>query len=111
SGVSDKTYYCVAGTTLAVTDASKGVLGGTIGANGAVLVGTPSVPGALAFQSNGTFTYTPPATGACGGTFAFNVNNGASHTATIAECDQAAQGASTCVLGKNPIVNNDSFTA
>ncbi len=111
SGVSDKTYYCVAGTTLAVTDASKGVLGGTIGANGAALVGTPALPGTLAFQSNGTFTYTPPANGACGGTFAFNVNSGASHTATIAECDQTTQGVTTCVLGKNPVVNNDSFTA
>jgi len=111
SGVSAKTYYCAAGTTLAVTDPSKGVLAGTTGANGAALVGTPALPGTLSFQSNGTFTYSPPAAGACGGTFAFNVNNGtSSYTATIAECDQTVQSAS-CSMGKAPVLNNDSYTA
>jgi hypothetical protein len=111
SGVSAKTYYCAAGTTLAVTDPGKGVLAGTTGANGAALVGAPALPGTLSFQSNGTFTYSPPASGACGGTFAFNVNNGtSSYTATIAECDQTVQSAS-CSMGKAPVLNNDSYTA
>jgi hypothetical protein len=111
SGVGAKTYYCAAGTTLAVTDPSKGVLAGTTGANGAALVGTPALPGTLSFQSNGTFSYSPPASGACGGTFAFNVNNGtSSYTATIAECDQNAQGAN-CKMGNAPVLNNDSYTA
>ncbi len=112
SGVSAKTYYCVAGTTLAVTDPAKGVLGGSVGANGAALVGPPALPagGTLSFQSNGTFTYTPPAAGPCGGTFAFSVNNGAPHTATIAECDQSAQG-TNCKITSAPVVNNDTFTA
>ncbi|MDB6085898.1 MAG: hypothetical protein JWN43_3779, partial [Gammaproteobacteria bacterium] len=111
SGVSAKTYYCAAGTTLAVMDPAKGVLGGTVGANGAALVGVPNLPGPLAFQSNGTFNYTPPASGACGGTFAFNVNNGkTSYTATIAECDQSVQSAN-CKMGNAPILGNDSYMA
>ena len=111
SGVAAKTYYCVAGTTLAVTDPSLGVLAGAIGANGAALVGAPALPGTLSFQSNGTFIYTPPASGACGGSFAFNVNNGTtSFTATIAECDQSMQSAA-CSMGKAPVLANDSYTA
>ena len=112
SGISAKTYYCAAGTTLAVTDPSKGVLAGTTGANGAALVGAPALPGTLSFQSNGTFTYSPPASGACGGMFAFNVNNGtSSYTATIAECDQSHQDVSSCKLTGTPILANDSYTA
>ena len=80
-------------------------LGGTTGANGAALVGAPALPGTLSFQSNGTFTYSPPATGACGGTFAFNVNNGtSSYTATIAECDQSHQDVSSCKLTGAPVL-------
>ncbi len=116
SGVGAKTYFCAAGTTLAVTDPSKGVLGGTAGANGAALVGTPAITGTLAFQSNGTFTYTPPATGACGGTFQFSVNNGTTpSTATIAECDNTGNTANPppagCTVSGAPLLNADNFTA
>src|SRR5204863_6670668 len=49
SGVSE-TYYCVAGTTLAVTDPSKGVLGNDPGANGAVLGVATLTSGSLTFN-------------------------------------------------------------
>jgi FtsP/CotA-like multicopper oxidase with cupredoxin domain len=53
-------YFCYAGTTLSVTDPSAGLLGGSSGANG-VSLGTANLPGTLALNSDGTFTYTPPA--------------------------------------------------
>src|SRR3569833_1648713 len=34
---SDKSYYCISGTTLSVTDPSRGLLGGATGANGVVV--------------------------------------------------------------------------
>ncbi len=114
SGVTAKTYYCIAGTTLAVTDSSKGVLAGSTGANGAALVGTPALPAgsSLNFSSNGTFVYSPPATGACAGTFTFSVNNGTTpYTATIAECDTTSSSAAGCAVGGAPTLNADTYTA
>ena len=96
SVIDNKSFYCTAGSTLAVTDPSKGVLGGATGANGAVLSNT--VPAAippgdtLSFHSDGTFTYKSTGS-ACGGTFTFLVNGGTTaYTATIADCSTA----STC---------------
>ncbi len=58
SGVAAKTFYCVAGTTLSVTDPTSGLLGGTTGANGVALTRAPvACPVILTVQSNGTFTY------------------------------------------------------
>ncbi|SCK24541.1 choice-of-anchor Q domain-containing protein [Vogesella sp. LIG4] len=108
----DKTYYCASGMTLMVQDPSKGVLANATGANGAVL-GTVSLAGgatALAFQSNGTFTYTPPSAGACGGSFTFLVNGTVTHTATIQECDASVHAAG-CTLGGAPTANNANFTS
>jgi hypothetical protein len=90
SGASGKTYFCVDGVTLDASNPAKGVLAGATGANGAAL-GT-AFAGAvnasnLAFQSNGTFIYTPPASGSCAGSFNFFVNGGTtSLTATITHC-------------------------
>ena len=73
---SDQTFYCVAGTTLAVSDPSKGVLAGAVGANGVSI--DPTVAANyfgnvnatnLALNADGTFTYTQAATAlTCGGT-------------------------------------------
>jgi hypothetical protein len=108
SGVAPKTFYCVSGTTLSVTDPTSGLLGGTTGANG--VAPTPPLLAGLTIQSNGTFTYVPPATGACGGTFTYLVNNSQSVTSTIAECDATSSAATGCQLGGVPKLANDSFT-
>jgi len=68
----DETYYCVAGTTLAVTDPSKGVLANDPGANGASLGVVSPASLSLTFNSDGTFTYTQsPAATTCGGSFTY----------------------------------------
>jgi len=57
TGVASKTYYCVNGRPLSVSDPLRGLLGGTTGANGVSLFST-SLPGngKLVLQPNGTFT-------------------------------------------------------
>ena len=106
---SDKTYYCVAGTPLAVSDPSKGVLAGATGANGAMLSVKSLPAGAnLAFQSNGTFTYIPPSSGACGGSFSYLVNGTLLKTATITQCDASTPGCAQ--LGGPPVANADAYT-
>jgi len=67
AGYAAKTFYCVSGTTLSVSDPTTGLLGGTTGANGVALTTGGGLLG-LTVQSNGTFTYVPPAApAACGG--------------------------------------------
>jgi len=104
---SDKAYTCFQGATLAITDPALGVLAGAVGANGAAL-GTSTLPagGTLDFHSDGTFTYVPPATGTCAGSFTYLVNGTASHTATISDCN----GATSCA-GNAPVAGNGSFTS
>ena len=110
AGVTAKTFYCVSGTTLSVSDPLSGLLGGSTGANGVAVTAT-SLPGTLTVQSSGTFTYVPPASGACGGTFTYLVNNSQSVTSTIAECDASTNSAAAgCQLGGAPTLANDSFT-
>jgi hypothetical protein len=120
AGAASHTFYCTAGTTLAVTDPTLGVLAGATGANGAAVVSSAGLPtgSSLAFNSNGTFVYTPPvspsATGAavaCGGSFTFSVNgiSTTTYTATIAECDSTAK-AGSCVIGGAPVLQNDTYT-
>ena len=108
------TYYCVAGTTLAIMDPSKGVLQGVVGSNGAALgaVSLLGVPSSapytnFSFQSDGTFTYSQlPTDTDCGGTFTYMVNGTASRTATIARCDATAgNGANGCSLAGAPTAN------
>lgn len=115
TGAGSKTFFCVAGQTLSVSDPLRGLLGGTTGANGVAVVGTPTLPAGstLNVQSNGTFTYTPPSSGACGGAFTFVVNNNTASpfTATISECDAGNSAATGCNLTGNPIANGDSYTA
>ena len=59
----DKTYYCVAGSTLSISDLSKGLLAGAVGANGEEFTGaTGAVTAAnLRLDANGTFSYAAPA--------------------------------------------------
>ncbi len=108
----DKTYYCVAGTTLSITDVSKGVLGGAVGASGASL-GVVSLGAGdnLAFNPDGTFTYAPAAGTVCGGSFAYNVNGTQAHTATIAQCDANSSAASGCKLAAVPVANAVTFNS
>jgi hypothetical protein len=118
SGAAAKKYYCVAGTTLSVTDPTAGLLGGTTGANGVAVTSTGLIAGSsLLVQSNGTFSYTPPAVApasgaACGGTFTYLINNSQSVTSTIAECDAStgSSQATGCAVSGAPTLANDSFT-
>ncbi|HEV7611739.1 MAG TPA: choice-of-anchor D domain-containing protein [Steroidobacteraceae bacterium] len=108
-------YLCVNGTTLSVSDPLRGLLGGTTGANGVALFSKNLLPGStLVLQPNGTFTYTPPATGTCAGSFQFVVNNSKTPiTATIAECD-ASSGSSAamgCTVRGAPQIVDDSFNS
>lgn len=108
----NKTYYCVAGSTLAVTDPTKGVLAGATGANGAVLVLPVSLGASdrLNFSSNGTFIYTSPVNATtCGGSFQFKVNGTQAQTATITQCDARTQGSTDCSLGGAPTVTDLQF--
>ncbi len=104
---SDKTYTCFVGSTLSITDPSNGLLAGATGASGVVLA-TTSLPagGTLDLQSNGTFTYTPPATGSCAGSFTYKVNGAQLHTATINDC----AGATSCA-GAAPVAGAGTFTS
>ena len=104
---SDKTFTCFQGTTLAITDASLGLLAGAVGANGAVL-GSTSLPAGstLDLRSDGTFTYVPPAAGACTASFTYLVNGMQSHTATITDCARAV----SCA-GSPPVAGSGSFTS
>src|SRR2546430_261495 len=108
-----ETYYCVAGTTLAVTDPSKGVLGNDPGANGAVL-GTSTLPlGSLTFNSDGTFPYAraPPDT-PCGGSFTYLVNGLNTATATIQRGDRGGgKGTNGCTVGGPPVAGPIEFTS
>jgi Bacterial Ig domain len=112
SGASNKQYFCQSGTPLVVSNANAGVLAGVTGANGAQLVSSSSLPAGstLNFNANGTFTYNPPSTGACGGSFTFSVNKTAPLTATILECDSAVQAAG-CTLSGPPTLQNDSYVS
>ena len=115
--VSNLTFYCAAGSSLSVSDPSKGLLGGVTGANGVALA-NPAVFGSdistdtLQLNADGTFTYTPSATATagnqCGGTFPFVVNGvtASPHTATIAQCDAFSSSASGCTLAGAPVASN-----
>ncbi|ADI28857.1 choice-of-anchor D domain-containing protein [Methylotenera versatilis] len=107
----DKNYYCISGSTLAVSDPNKGVLAGVVGANGATLADSSALPvgATLAFQSDGTFTYTPPTTGTCAGAFSYLVNGTLSKTATITQCDASTPGCAA--LGGAPVANSDAYTS
>jgi Abnormal spindle-like microcephaly-assoc'd, ASPM-SPD-2-Hydin/Bacterial cadherin-like domain/Multicopper oxidase len=105
-----KTYFCASGQTLAITDPGLGVLGGSTYANGAKL-GTTSLPGTLAFNSNGTFIYTPPTSGSCAGSFNYTVNGTLSLTATISQCDNSSHSAAGCSINSNPTAVADNYTS
>ena len=109
SGDANKQYFCQSNSPLQVNDPNRGLLAGVSGANGVKLV-SQSLPAgsSLNFNTNGTFTYTPPTSGACGGSFAFAVNGTANHTATIIECDATIQGAG-CVLTGAPVLHDDVY--
>ena len=111
----DPTFYCVAGTTLSVTEASRGVLAGSVGASG---VSAPTgytgslLATNLILNSDGTFSYTQTAGApSCGGAFSYMVNGTQAHTATISECDAASATATGCNLAAAPVANAASYTS
>ena len=113
---SNKNFYCVAGSTLSITDPTLGVLAGATGANGAALAGAPSLPAndTLNFKSDGTFSYA--STGpTCGGTFGYTVNgkmNGTvPYVATINECDANISSGPDCAVAAAPTAANVQFTS
>ena len=112
SGDANKQYFCQAATTLHVSDPNAGLLAGVVGANGVSLVSKAGLPAgsSLDFHPNGTFSYAPPSSGACGGSFTFAVNGAATHTATIAQCDAAIQ-AGGCSLTGKPLLHDDAYTS
>ena len=108
---SSKSYACFNGVVLSVSDPQRGLLGGTTGANGVVLGGT--FTGAVSTSNlqlldNGTFTYTPPSSGSCTGTFTFVVNGqtASPYAATITQCTSSA-----CGLGGAPTAVGDTYTS
>lgn len=110
SGGVAQNYYCTNGTTLNVSDPARGLLAGVTGANGVALgssfTGGVS-PAGLTLRSNGTFTYVPPATGECAGSFTFTVNGSTTTTlATIANCASSA-----ACAGARPVAGAASFTS
>ena len=110
----NETYYCVAGTTLAVTDPSKGVLANDPGANGAKLGAVSLASGSLTFNSDGTFTYLQaPADTSCGGSFTYLVNGLNTGTATITRCDAGTggNGGNGCSLAGAPVAGPIEFTS
>jgi len=107
----NENYFCSAGQPLAVTDPSKGVLRQYSGVNGAVL-GTQALPAgsALTFNADGTFIYTPPASGNCAGSFTFVVNGLTTATANTYRCDSGGgSGANGCTVGTAPVAANIQF--
>jgi hypothetical protein len=111
TGAAAKTYYCISGTTLSVSDPLAGLLAGTTGANGVALTASGGLAG-LTVQSNGTFTYVPQTAGTCGGSFTYLINNATQLTSMIAECDATAgNGANGCTVTGAPKLNPDTFTS
>jgi hypothetical protein len=110
----DKTYYCSAGVPLVISDKAKGLLGGTVGANG-VALGTTLTgdvsTSTLTLQANGTFAYTPSVATSCGGSFTFLVNGTTTQTATIAECDASSSAATGCTVATAPTASAVVFTS
>src|SRR4029077_17564949 len=107
----NESYFCSAGQTLTVTDPSKGVLRAYSGVNGAVL-GTQTLPArsTLTFNADGTFVYTPPASGDCTASFTFLVNGLTTATANIRRCDSGGgNGANGCSVGSAPVAANIQF--
>ena len=106
---SAKSYACFSGATLNVSDPVRGLLGGATGANG-VALGTAFTGGASAtsvqLDPNGTFSYTPPTSGSCNGSFTFVVNGSTTLTATITQC-----ASSSCGLGSAPTAVGDTYTS
>src|SRR5262245_33475522 len=106
---SNKSYACFSGVMLNVSDPIRGLLGGTTGANG-VALGSVFTGGAsatsISINANGTFTYTPPATGDCSGSFTFVVNGSTTLTANITQCTSSA-----CGRGGAPTAVGDTYTS
>ena len=108
-GAGDRTFYCVAGTPLTVADPGTGLLAGVSGANGVILGTTFTAPVSasnVVVQSNGTFTYTPPTSGPCAGSFSFFVNKTGPFKATIADC-----ASNSACAGMAPTAGNGSYTS
>jgi len=112
---SDKTYYCSAGTTLAITDPAKGLLGGSTGGNGVALGAATgdlaATTATFTVNPNGTFTYIPTPGTTCGGTFTFKVNGTLDKTATIYQCDAISATATGCTVAAGPVATNVAFTS
>jgi hypothetical protein len=108
-----KYFYCSSGQTLAVTDATKGLIGGVPGANG-VTLGAATLPSgySLSVNPDGTFTYVPPTTGACAGSFLYTINGTAAGTATIRECTgSGAARDSACAAAGTVTANADNYVS
>lgn len=111
--VNNRNYFCSAGVPLVITDPSKGLLAGSVGANGVAVTGYSADVSisTLKVQANGTFSYTPSSTSICGGSFTYMVNGIASKTATatITQCD-VNNGDPSC-LAIGPVAKNVVFTS
>jgi hypothetical protein len=116
SAPTNLTFYCIAGNSLSVTEASKGLLRGVTGASGVALPALPAFTGdvsaaTLSLNADGTFSYKPSTTAVsgntCGGSFRFLVNGTSPATATIAQCDaNAGNGLNGCTLAAPPSAND-----
>ena len=112
AAASNDAYYCAPGVTLLVSDPGRGVIGNDVNVYGVTLAGnpanntlTPFGGGSLTLNSDGTFTYTQPATSAsCGGTFTYYANGNTAVTATVTISPSPT-------LAAKPTANPDSYTS
>ena len=115
-------YFLVAGNTLSVTDAGKGLVGNDIGIYGVQGVtgagaltlnadGTYTTVsgGTLTLNANGTFKYVPAANTSDSFSYCGNgqTSGAACTTVTLAECTVAAG----CKKASAPTANSDAFSA
>jgi hypothetical protein len=107
-------YFLVAGKTLSVTDAGKGVIANDTAVYGVTVLSAPTA-GTLTLNANGTFNYVPN-TGTTSDSFVYCANGSVTTTATpacssgltaqvtLAACTAACQGAA-------PVAHNVTFTS
>jgi hypothetical protein len=100
AAVADTYNSLVSGQTLTVSDPAKGVLANDTNVYGVKVVGT--APAGLVLNTNGTFTYTGPAT-----TFTYCGNG----TTTGAACATVTLGNATVEAGSGITVRNDAYSA
>lgn len=111
SGVTAKanndSYFLVPGSSnLTITDPAKGVIANDIGVYGVQILTAPKNGGTVTLNTDGTFSYAAPNSGATSDSFTYKANGNPSivATVTLAACTGNCKGA-------RPTATDDSFTS